>query len=145
MFAGVKLYQGGYEFQKHFLGPDHVPAFDGKAGGDEELCARELDSLPPETLKHWVRNVAQHPDAYHLPLAESRFYPDFVAELADGRIMLIEYKGAHIVSSDDTRAKVAIGKVWEKAMGGKGLFLLAEKRVEGKPPRDQILARIKQG
>lgn len=145
MFGGVKLYHGSYEFQKHFLGPDYVPAFDGKPGGDEEQCAKELDNLPADTLKHWVRNVSQHPDALWLPLAESRFYPDFVAELTDGRQMLIEYKGGHIVTTDDTKAKVAIGKVWEKTMKGKGLFLLVEKLVDGKPPREQILAKIKGG
>ncbi|MCJ2186467.1 DEAD/DEAH box helicase [Novosphingobium beihaiensis] len=143
MFGGVKLYHGGYEFQKHFFGPDHIPAFDGKPGGDEEQCAKELDNLPADILKHWVRNVSQHQDALWLPLAENRFYPDFVAELTDGRLLLIEYKGGHIVTSDDTKNKVAVGRLWEQTMNGKGLFLLVEKLVDGKPPREQILAKIK--
>jgi len=142
IFAGVKLYQGSYDFQKHFLGPDYVPAFDGKPGGAEEVCARELDSLPPSILKHWVRNVPKHDDALWLGLAEGRFYPDFVAELADGRVMIIEYKGDHLVSGDETKAKVNVGNVWERAMDGKGLFLLVEKRVAGKTPREQIKGKI---
>jgi type III restriction enzyme len=127
---------------KHFVGPDSVPAFDGKPGGDEELCARQLDSLPATTLKHWVRNVAMHPDAFWLPLAEGRFYPDFIAELADGRLAVVEYKGAHIVSSDDTKEKVAVGQLWEEASGGKGLFLLVEKSSGGKTPLEQMRDKI---
>jgi len=56
--------------------------------------------------------------------------------------MLIEYNGAHIVGSPDTDAKVSIGTLWEKTMNGNGLFLLAEKLVDGKPPREQMLAKI---
>ena len=36
MYADVEKYCGSYRFGKHFMGPDHVPAFDGVAGGEEE-------------------------------------------------------------------------------------------------------------
>ncbi|WP_120078418.1 DEAD/DEAH box helicase [Aurantiacibacter odishensis] len=142
IFASARKYQGDYRFSKHFTGPDNVPAFDGKPGGDEELCARALDSLPPEHLKHWVRNVSQHPDAFRLGLAKDNFYPDFVAELTDGRLLVAEYKGAHLVSSDETKAKAAIGQRWEQTSNGKCLFLMVEKTVEGRQPRDQFLEKI---
>lgn len=146
IFASARKYDGnGYTFTKHFTGPDNVPAFDGKPGGDEEMCARALDSLPAQQLKHWVRNVPQHPDAFWLPLAKQRFYPDFIAELAGGRLLVVEYKGAHIASGDDTKAKVAIGQLWEMASGGECLFLLVEKTAGGKQPRDQILDKIING
>lgn len=124
-------------------GPDQIGAFDGNDGGEEELCARALDSVPDAVLKHWVRNVAQHPNAFWLPLAESRFYPDFVAELTDGRLLVVEYKGEHIVTTDDTKEKVAVGLKWEQAMAGMGLFLLAANSTEGQTPREQILDRIR--
>ncbi len=57
-----------------------------------------------------------------------RFYPDFVAELTDGRILVVEYKGEHIADSADTREKRNLGALWEEKSGGKGLFLMAEKR-----------------
>jgi type III restriction enzyme len=143
MFASARKQTGrSYTFTTHFMGPDQIGAFDGKDGGDEEQCARQLDSLPDEELKHWVRNVAQHPNAFWLPLAGHRFYPDFIAELTDGRLLVVEYKGEPYVTNDDTKEKVAVARKWEEAMGGEGLFLLAEKVVEGMSPREQIMAYI---
>lgn len=80
-------------------------------------------------VKHWIRNVPKHPDAFWLPTASGRFYPDFVAELTDGRILVVEYKGAHLADAADTDEKHSIGALWEKASGGKSLFLMAEKQV----------------
>jgi type III restriction enzyme len=77
-----------------------------------------------------------------LALAGHRFYPDFIAELTDGRVLVVEYKGEPYVTNSDTKEKVAVAQKWEEAMGGKGLFLLAEKVVEGMSPREQILAYI---
>lgn len=131
---------GGYRFTRHFTGPDDVPAFDGTDDGDEVNCARALDSITE--VKHWVRNVAQHPDAFWLPLAGGRFYPDFVAELEGGRLLIVEYKGDHLLTADDTREKVQVGEAWERAMDGRGLFLLARKLVDGMQPRDQMLTKI---
>jgi type III restriction enzyme len=143
IFASVRKHASrGYMFSKHFTGPDQVPAFDGDDDGEEVNCARQLDSLPDSVLKYWVRNVAQHPDAFWLPLAEARFYPDFVAELADGRLTVVEYKGAHLVSTDETKEKIAVGLKWQEAMKRKGIFLLIEKEVDGRSPRDQMLDYI---
>ena len=33
---------------------------------------------------------------FSLPLSPGRFFPDFIAELEDGRIAIIEYKGGHL-------------------------------------------------
>lgn len=141
MFAGVRTYRGSYRFSKHFTGWDQVAAFDGADDGEELNCAKMLDSL--SEVKHWVRNVARHPDAFWLPTASGKFYPDFVAELADGRIFVVEYKGAHLTDAADTDEKRAIGALWEKASGGKGLFLMAEKQVDGKDVRGQMLAKVR--
>lgn len=54
--------------------------------------------------------------------------PDFVAERNDGRILVVEYKVEHIADSADTREKRNLGALWEEKSGGKGLFLMAEKR-----------------
>ncbi|MEP0191933.1 MAG: DEAD/DEAH box helicase family protein [Erythrobacter sp.] len=142
MFAGVRAYEGDFIFQKHFLGPDFVPAFDGKAGGAEEMCGRALDGLPSEVLKHWARNVSQHGDAFWLPLEGGKFFPDFVAELSDGRFAVIEYKGEPYATNDDSKAKVAIGELWERTSQGRGLFLMVEKEVDGLQPRDQLLKKF---
>lgn len=140
MYADVRRYRGRLKLRKHFLGPDRVPAFDGKAGGEEETCAGVIDSIPE--VRFWLRNVAQHRDSFWLPTATDRFYPDFVALLEDGRLLVVEYKGELTAGTDDTREKRAVGLLWEKASGGKGLFLLAEKDVGGLDVRGQIRLKI---
>ena len=89
-----------------------MPAFDGAEDGEEFQCAQVIDSLP--SLKHWVRNVARHPRSFWLPTASDKFYPDFVAEMEDGRLLVVEYKGAHIAEGKDTdeeaRHRRAMGK-----------------------------------
>ena len=140
VFAGVARYHGKLNFSKHFTGADNVPAFDGKPDGEETQCAWNLNSLPG--VKFWLRNVAQHRDAFFLPLAEGKFYPDFLAQLDDGRLLIVEYKGEHIADSADTREKAAVGARWESASKRKGLFLLVEKNVNGKGPREQMLEKI---
>ena len=63
-----------------------------------------------------------------LPTSTDLFYPDFVAELRDGRILVVEYKGEHIIDSKDTKEKRNLGELWEEKSQGKGLFIMAEKR-----------------
>lgn len=40
------------------------------------------------------------------------FYPDFIGELVDGRLFVLEYKGELTGQSADTVEKTAIGKIW---------------------------------
>lgn len=143
MFVGVPCYRGTkYRFTKHFLGWDRVPRFDGKgddgAEGDEFKAAQQLDSIGD--VEFWVRNVAKHPDAFWLPLASGRTYPDFVAKLKDGRLLVVEYKGDHLVA--DSTAKRAIGALWQNASEGQGVYVFAEKERDGMGVKQQILMAI---
>ena len=92
MYQGERRYRGHWQPSKHFLGAHAVPAFDGAEDGEEIQCAQTLDGLPQ--VKFWVRNVARHRASFWLPTATDRFYPDFVAQLEDGRLLVVEYKGA---------------------------------------------------
>lgn len=57
------------------------------------------------------------------------------------RILVIEYKGGHLIGSKDAEEKQNIGQLWAEKSGGKGLFLMAEKRdAQGRDTRAQILA-----
>ena len=140
MYRDQARYRGRWKPSKHFLGPDQVPAFDGPDDGEEVRCAQALDSL--SGVKYWIRNVARHPDSFWLPTATDKFYPDFVAMLTDGRRLVVEYKGAHIAEGSDTAEKRAIGALWERLSGGKGIFLVVEKQVDGLEMRDQLEKRI---
>lgn len=140
MYWDQRRYRGRWKPRKHFLGPDHVPAFDGADDGEEFQCAQAIDSLPG--LKHWIRNVARHPNSFWLPTATDKFYPDFVAEFDDGRLLVVEYKGAHIADGADTAEKRTIGTLWEQAGKGKGLFIVVEKTRDGVDMRGQLMEKI---
>ena len=141
MYWDQRRYRGRWKPSKHFLGPDRVPAFDGADDGEEMQCAQVIDSLT--AVKYWIRNVARHPNSFSLPTATDKFYPDFVALLNDGRLLVVEYKGAHIAETSDTNEKRTIGALWEKSSDGKGLFLIAEQMVDRKDVRQQLLEKAK--
>ena len=143
MYAGEPLYRGRWRPTRHFLGPDRVPAFDGADDGEEAQCAQTLDGLPG--LRHWIRNVARHPESFRLPTAAGWFYPDFAAQLEDGRLLAVEYKGAHLTDSPETFEKRTIGALWERTGAGRCLFAMVEKDAAGKDARQQLLEKIAAG
>ena len=71
-----------------------------------------------------------------------RFYPDFVARLDDGRRLVVEYKGGLTAEGSDTDEKRAVGALWERKSGGRGLFIVVEKQVDGRDVRTQLLRKI---
>ena len=137
MYRDRRRYRGRWRPQRHFLGADRVPAFDGAEDGEEFRCAQAIDSLPG--LRYWIRNVARDPASFWLPTAAGRFYPDFVALLEDGRLLVVEYKGAHLAEGPETDEKRTIGELWERESGGRCLFVMAEKTVGGKDVRRQLM------
>jgi len=113
-------YTGRYQFSKHY----YSIVGELESGGEEFECAQAIDRC--YQVKHWVRNLAQQPNfAFRLPLANGYFYPDFVCELKDGRILAVEYKGAHLEEYE--REKRNDGELWEDKSQGKALFLWAVK------------------
>lgn len=73
-----------------------------------------------EQVKRWVRNVV---GMFGLPTATGTFYPDFFAELNDGRVLLVEYKGEHLVEHE--QQKKNIGERWAEQSSGEALFFWA--------------------
>lgn len=144
MYYEVPKYRGGkFTYKKHFMGQDEVPAFDSKDGGEEHMCALVLDSLPG--LKYWTRNVARHRNSFFLPTSTDKFYPDFVAVMDDGRLLVVEYKGKDRSADEsrDSREKNLIGQQWAKASNGKAVFVMATiEKGDPKEIRAQVLAAI---
>jgi type III restriction enzyme len=69
--------------------------------------------------------LAQQPQfSFKLPTSTDYFYPDFVALLEDGRILVIEYKGEIYKTNDDSREKRNLGELWAEKSRGKALFLM---------------------
>lgn len=130
------FYRGGFRFSRHYYGADRVGELKDK--GEEFECARALDMNP--AVRFWVRNdlSARPTTIFRLPLASHWFQPDFVALLEDGRILVVEYKGAHLVHDPDTKQKENVGALWESQGHGKALFLMAEESKDGKDVATQI-------
>jgi type III restriction enzyme len=140
MYDDQLMYSGSYKFQKHYLGSSKVPMIDGKEDGEEFACAKALDNLPQ--VKYWLRNVSRHRNSFRLPTSTDNFYPDFVAELKDGRIFVVEYKGALTAQIQDTKEKGLIGELWEKQSDSRGLFLIVEKSKDGLDVSEQMKKKI---
>ena len=138
MYWDQRPYRGRRKFNKHFL--SQVPAFDGKEDGEEYQCALIIDNLP--NMKYWIRNVARHQKSFWLTTSTDKFYPDFVAQLEDGRQLIVEYKGAHIADNRDTAEKRTIGQLWEDNSEGRGLFIVVENTVDGKNMEQQLKEKI---
>jgi type III restriction enzyme len=132
------LYSGRNSFPKHF----YPMVGELESSGEEFDCAMALDAQ--SGLKSWVRNLALQPDSsFWLQTSTDRFYPDFVAELLDGRVLVVEYKGKDYVSNDDSKEKKLLGEVWAGKSNGRALFLMAVKKDErGRNVHEQIRGTI---
>jgi type III restriction enzyme len=112
------LYQGAWKFQKHYYGQQIDDM------NDEEVeCAKVIDAHPK--VKHWVRNLESEQFGFWLPKhTGGHAYPDFVCELLDGRLAVIEYKGGQLITADDAKSKRRIGELWQNRSGKKGIFIM---------------------
>lgn len=129
----IPAYVGRYAFQKHY----YRDIRDLKASGEEFDCARILDAHPK--VEYWLRNVDRQKHSFWLPLHDGKFYPDFIVKLRDGRLLVVEYKGAHLEDTPDTAEKRNIGELWAGKSGGKHLFLMAVKTdAHGQSTEQQI-------
>ncbi len=109
---------GDYEFACHYY--PRVGDFDSS---EEYQCACWLDRN--RRVRFWVRNLVRKNGAsFFLQTADGRFFPDFICQLTDGRILAVESKGAD-------RWKAAegdrlVGELWEELSGGKCAFVMVK-------------------
>lgn len=109
-------YGGRYQFGKHYF-----PVLaDLKDGGQEFQCAQLIDRHPK--VRHWVRNLDTAPCGFGLPTSRGRFYADFVAELVDGRVALLGFKGAHLLNDPYEIEKRQVGELWARTSGARAVF-----------------------
>ncbi len=142
-YPARQLYQGSYEFSKHFYPVIHDLREKTAAGAlaEEFRCAQALDAHPK--VKQWVRNIErQEKFSFWLPTATDYFYPDFLAELVDGRVLVVEYKGEPYKTNDDSKQKRQVGEQWANSSKGRCLFLFATADEVGQSVAQQIDAAI---
>lgn len=57
-------------------------------------------------------------------------YPDFIVATQRGTIVLVETKGEHLASNDDTLQKLHLGRAWQNQLGAKFKYLMVFKSAE---------------
>jgi len=125
-YPAVTLYQGPIRFGKHYYAlPAHM-------NDEEAACAAIIESLPE--VEYWVRNLERDRYAFWFPTPTDKFYPDFVALLKDGRYLVVEFKGGHLLGGPDAEEKKMIGDLWEAR--GKGLCIF---RMVGKDDMEHAI------
>jgi type III restriction enzyme len=122
---GIGVYPAPSNYDGDLVLRNHYYANIGAMEPEEARCAAIIADHP--NVAYWVRNLTSGLYAFRLPLADRGFYPDFVAMLKDGRIAVIEYKGAVYRTNDDSKEKDLIGKLWAARSGGKCVFELVGK------------------
>jgi len=132
---GFSFSKRGYDPRNPYVGPwrpkKHLFAKVGdlKHGGHEWEAAVHIDDHP--AVKYWVRNVHRTAWAYSLPTSTDLFYPDFVAELIDGRKLIVEYKGDDHTDNRDSLEKRNIGARLQEVSEGQVVFLWGERDRDG--------------
>ena len=119
------LYEGGFKFDKHYFCQKPGELREMTAGGaqtEEFKCAQFLDGLLE--VKFWMRNLVRKASSFRLQTSTDWFYPDFLCQLTDGRVLAVEYKGKDRYSADDAEEKRAVGAVWASRSGGRCLFVM---------------------
>ncbi len=112
---------GVHDFRKHYYG--RIGDFDSK---EEFECAVHLDNLAQKgEIEFWVRNlVRKETCSFYLQKADGRFYPDFICQLKNGSVLVVEYKGAdRWESAKDDRM---IGGLWADLSGGRCRFVMVK-------------------
>jgi len=114
---------GVFDFRGHYYG--RIGDFDSK---EEFECAVHLDILAQRgEIKFWVRNlVRKEACSFFLQKADGRFYPDFICQLNNGNVLVVEYKGAD--KWEATKDDRLIGGLWAELSHGKCHFVMTKNR-----------------
>lgn len=113
-YAPTELFEG-HHFRKHAF------TLVGAMNGEESECATRIDQHP--NVARWLRNAERATQGgFHLPLAPGKFFADFIVELLDGGLVLVEYKMGKMANAPDELHKKEVGELWASRSGGRARF-----------------------
>ena len=69
-------------------------------------------------------NLVRKGSSFRLQTSTDRFYPDFLCQLTDSRVLAVEYKGKDRYTADDAEEKRTVGAVWASRSSGRCLFVM---------------------
>ena len=113
----------------------HLYERTGKLNSEELDLAQKIDQLG--NIEWWYRNTEKK-DFYIQGWQRDKFYPDFILKTKSGKYLVVEYKGANLLTNEDTQYKNEIGLKWASLAGKNYEFHLAH---EGNI--EEIITRIK--
>lgn len=116
------LYSGNFEFRKHYFGKpgELAERTESRELTEEFQCARHIEESTG--IRYWIRNLVRKSSSFWLQTATNKFYPDFLCLLNDGRVLVVEYKGAHLY--ENAQEKRAVGEFWARKSGGRCKFVM---------------------
>ena len=104
--------------------------------------------LAEETMNTFERNVIEKVSSmsnvkwWHRNIDRREFcingfinhYPDFIVMTNSGKVVMIETKGEHLTSNDDSRDKAELGKIWQAQAGAKyRYYMVSQEPVASNP------------
>lgn len=95
------LYEGRFQFQNHYFGKPGELAETTPSGKltEEFQCAQFIDES--SEVRFWVRNLVRKPTSFQLQTSSDWFFPDFVCQPVDGRVLVVEHKGKDRYIAED--------------------------------------------
>ena len=95
----------------------------------ERKVIEKVASVP--NIKWWHRNIERH--EFYIN-GFINHYPDFIVMTNSGYIVMIETKGEHLTSNDDSREKAELGKMWQAQAGSKfRYYMVSENDIASNP------------
>lgn len=84
-----------------------------------------------ENIKWWHRNIERNEFCIN---GFINHYPDFIVMTKSGIIVMIETKGEHLTSNDDSKEKAELGKIWQSQAGNKyRYYMVSENDIASNP------------
>jgi type III restriction enzyme len=109
-----------------------------KLNKEEANFIRRLDLEHLPNIKFWIRNREKKDPFCLQGWQKNKFYPDFIAVTNKDNILVLEWKGEHLLTGEDTKYKEEVARVWEKLGKGKlHFFLVHNGNIE------EVLTKIK--
>lgn len=97
--------------------------------GFELKVIEKVSSLP--NVKWWHRNMDRLEFCINGYL---NHYPDFIVMTNSGKIVMVETKGEHLTSNDDSREKAELGKIWQAQAGANyRYYMVSENDIASNP------------
>ncbi len=105
---------------------NHLYEMAGKLNSEERTLALKVDCL--DNILWWYRCPEKKKEAIYLQgWHRNKFYPDFIVKTKKGNYILLEYKGAALLTNADTEYKNKLGEKWQQITPENYLFRLVSK------------------